>query len=216
MRTFLPYAVFVAFVLISQGLDGFAFQSLESKANSEFLQQVSNEVKPWSLIRESEMDPVALGALLPDDYLVRQYSRSRDRRQAELVIAYFRSQREGFGPHSPQVCLPAAGWIPEHRSIRRLPDGSGGQFEANYFRIHNSGRKSVVLYWYQSAHRTSVGEIEARIWLALDTLLYKGSDISLVRITTAIEDGDESSAVSSASEFAALIYKDLRRFWQAR
>src|SRR6267378_2464497 len=63
-------------------------------------------------------------ALAVDDYVNRVYL-DEDREPVGLYIGYFKSQRTDESLHSPQNCLPGAGWQPlstDHLWLKS-PDG---------------------------------------------------------------------------------------------
>ena len=55
------------------------------------------------------IDDESLGVLGVDDYLNRVYGRPSIA-PVSLYIGYYASQRQGDTIHSPQNCLPGAGW----------------------------------------------------------------------------------------------------------
>jgi EpsI family protein len=177
------------------------------------LKDLPREIRGWRLAEEMQFGADILGALAPDDYLARLYNRDRDQKGGELLVAYFRTQSEGFGPHSPKVCLPASGWDPVEQTVVNVSDGKGGMFPANHFVIQNGERKSVVLYWYHTAERVSVGEIEARLWLAWDSLMFRGTDIALVRLIVPFAGSNAQDATEAARDMGTVVHENLKRVW---
>ena len=56
-----------------------------------------------------------------DDYLSGLYSRPGEAETVDLFLSWYGSQTEGHAIHSPEVCLPGAGWeVAAHRA------GDGG------------------------------------------------------------------------------------------
>lgn len=211
------YTVSLVVILGVQALDTFALGSSESRAETSFLQRMPREINGWAQTHQAGLDADVQSALRPDDYLARHYTRKTDGKQAELVIVYFKSQQEGFGPHSPQVCLPAAGWIPVVKTNHDIRTGPDRKSRVNHFVIRKNGengRHSAVLYWYQTSRRTTAGEVPARMWLALDTLAFKRSDISLVRLTVPMSTIEDTLAVHAATELSEAVHSELRRLWQ--
>ena len=208
------YTIVLAAILVVQGFDTFALGQVESRTAGSFLERVPHELNGWAMTDQVGLDVDVQSALQPDDYLARYYTRQADGKRAELVIAYFKSQREGFGPHSPRVCLPAAGWMPVLQTTQAVRTGTGESVTVNYFIIRKNGRNSAVLYWYQTPRRTTAGEIPARMWLALDTLTSKRSDVSLVRITVPMPDAGDHQAVQAAAELSQAVHGELGRLWQ--
>lgn len=60
------------------------------------------------------MDPEVEAQLHADRLLSRTYLSAGQGDAASLFVAWFQSQRAGASqPHSPKVCLPGSGWVPE-------------------------------------------------------------------------------------------------------
>lgn len=216
MKPITTYTTAIALLLAVQSFDIFITSPPGEGAPPNFLRLVSTSFGEWQMLQESRFDEDILGALAPDDYLVRLYSRDDRPEVIELVIAHFRSQAKGFGPHSPQVCLPASGWLPVSNEVTHISDGGGRTFPANLYILRNGKQTNVVLYWYHSTVRASAGEIEARMWLAWDALTGAGNDISLVRVIIPASEDGEAIAVQAASAFAGDVYRDLRLHRPAR
>lgn len=210
-RRFSWHDVALAAILGGQGLAVLAWRPVEGLAGPGFLREIASPLGEWTAQHDSLLDTDVMGALQPDDYLVRYYGRGDT--QAEAVIAYFGSQTGGFGPHSPRVCLPASGWIPVERSQRDL-HSKKTVFPVNEFLIRKEDRASVVLYWYQTPKREIAGEMEARFWLAVDSLIDRNAEIALVRVTVAVGPAGREAAVAQAENFAAELHYDLQRVWR--
>jgi EpsI family protein len=68
-----------------------------------------------------------------------------------LFIAYYKSQTEGSGMHSPEVCLPTGGWevsswTPIEIGLRA--DG-GARLSVNRAIIQEGLNKQLVYYWFE-------------------------------------------------------------------
>jgi len=67
-----------------------------------------------------------------------------------VFVAWFQSQRGGESqPHSPQVCLPAAGWTPTV-SDRIAMDTRSGAATVDRYIAKLGAERAFVLYWYQT------------------------------------------------------------------
>src|SRR5262245_35749025 len=86
----------------------------------------------WSGTTEPPFTKRELEVLRLNDYVVRSYSAS-GHLPVGLYIGFWQSQRQGSSIHSPQNCLPAAGWVPTSQSILKFPDPRlpGATAEAN-------------------------------------------------------------------------------------
>jgi hypothetical protein len=83
-------------------------------------------------------------------------TRSQPQPWINLYIAYFPTQKAGDTIHSPNHCLPGAGWVPTSREWFGLrPDGSS--FPVNRYVVSKAGERQLVLYWFQ-AHGRAGGQ----------------------------------------------------------
>jgi EpsI family protein len=166
---------------------------------------VGHELPAW--------DDEVMKVLGADEYVNRRYI--HDRGIAELYIGYYRSQRQGDSIHSPQNCLPGAGWQPVASGTVTIPIGSAGarspasrSITVNRYVIQKDFDKQVVLYWFQGRGRVVASEYANRAYLVLDSLRTRRSDGALVRvISPVLSSADEASR--SAERFAAALYPKL-------
>jgi EpsI family protein len=144
------------------------------------------------------MGPDTLAVLGPGQFLVRDYHRSPAEPYVNLYVAYFPSQKTGDTIHSPQNCLPGAGWTPlqsGHISLRR---DDGTTITVNRFIISKGLVRQLVFYWYQAHDRVTPSEYLAKIYLVADAIRMNRTDGALVRVVTPITNGDEEAAQARA------------------
>jgi len=129
-----------------------------------------------------------------------------DRPEIGLYIAYLPTQRTGQSIHSPQNCLPGAGWTIQSSQVAHFSDDSGKMFEANDNMIVNGGSTQEVLYWYQLHGRSIAGDYRAKIDTLMDSIRYGRTDEALIRIITPISSSeDRNAARTRALAFARQI-----------
>jgi EpsI family protein len=167
----------------------------------------------WTTIREYPLEKEVQDVLKADDTLNRQYLDDRERGDASLFIAFFKTQRYGQAPHSPKNCLPGAGWQPSED--RRLPiavPGRPAPILVNEYVISRGSDESVVLYWYQSHSRVIAGEFAAKFWLVADAIRYRRSDTALVRILVPVRgETTRDMAERRAIDLAQTVFPDIVR-----
>src|SRR6185437_6542537 len=130
------------------------------------LEQFPATVGPWHLTTQPALSADVLGVLKADDYMVRNYATAGGD-QAQLFVAYYRSQRAGESMHSPKNCLPGAGWEPilsDEIPLASAPPGT----MINRYVVENEGNRDVVLYWYQAQGRIIASEYWGKIFLVWD------------------------------------------------
>jgi exosortase D (VPLPA-CTERM-specific) len=136
-----------------------------------------------------------LDILGPGDFLLRLYEDQQPSpTYVDLFIAYFRSQRAGDTIHSPQHCLPGAGWIPVENTHITLSLPGHGPFPANRYIIAKGDSRKLVLYWYWAHDRGVASEYWAKFYLVADSIKMNRSDGALVRITLLMYPGESAEA----------------------
>ena len=168
------------------------------------LDRIDPQISGWSAAGDSELDPNVLRVLAPTSYLSRTYRKGN--RQMDLFISYYSVQRAGETMHSPKHCLPGAGWeIWKHGSLSVPFEGK--PVEVNSYSIQNSGRRMLMVYWYQSKDRIIASEYVGKILLARDTLLTGRTAGSIVRLTLMDEPGALENASAFATELIPLVQR---------
>jgi EpsI family protein len=153
------------------------------------------------------MDDETLAILGKGDFLNRVYERSpTDPQQVGLYIGYFPTQRTGQSIHSPQNCLPGAGWTFVSSGVAELTDATGKKYEVGDYLITNGTTSEEALYWYQLHGRSIASDYKAKLYTLSDSIRLGRSDEALVRIITNINPGeDQSVARDRAMNFAEQI-----------
>jgi EpsI family protein len=108
-----------------------------------------------------------------------------------LFIGYFPTQRTGQSIHSPQHCLPGAGWVFDVSGVTQLKGPNGNQIEVGEYVISNGPVRQEVLYWYQSHGRSIASDYKAKVYTIADSIRYGRTDAALVRIITPVRPGED-------------------------
>lgn len=147
-----------------------------------------------------------LAVLGPGDFMMRNYQRLPTEPAVNLFIAFFPSQRSGDTIHSPQNCLPGAGWTPVEKSRISVMRPDGSVMRVNKYVIAKGLDRQLVYYWYQAHGRVTPSEYWAKAYLVNDAIRMNRTDGAMVRIVTPIvrEDG-EKEAEARALGFAHLV-----------
>lgn len=203
--------VLLNLVLVAQAAGFYLLSHREQTPLLRPLQELPGRFENWSAVEDVELDPETLRILHPDAYLLRGYQQDRTALPGSLFVAYFRSQRSGHGPHTPQNCLPGQGWVPEKSGLLRLASPEGeSSIEVNRYVVARGEEKSVVLYWYQTPSRIIANEYRAKLQLVFDSIRYGRSDTALVRLVVPVLE-DEQAAEQAAVELAVRAHSAVRR-----
>jgi EpsI family protein len=161
----------------------------------------------WTTVNEFPLDQEVLDKLQPDDYLNRNYSAANGQQLVNLFIGYFNTRRNGRAPHSPQWCLPGAGWKSVYSKRVSIPLAAGtSQLPANEYLVEKGANQQLVLYWYHQGTRTVANEVVAQIYSLPDLVLHLRTDTALVRIIVPVQGNDRQAAIGTAVEFAKTVY----------
>jgi EpsI family protein len=158
-----------------------------------------------------------LAVLGVEDYLTRTYW-SATRGTVGLYIGYWKSQRQGDTIHSPQNCLPGAGWeaVAQGRVAISNPHAPGSPpAEINRFIVRKGLEQQVVLYWYQSHGRIVASEYWGKLYLMADAVRLNRTDGALVRITIPVlgtAPGAAEEAERAGLDFANVLLPALRGY----
>ncbi len=191
--------------LIGQGALVYWIAGTEQPPRPPALSQFPASFDRWLLRREDPIDADIADTLRADGLLSRTYFDTAGD-SAQLLVAWFQSQRAGTSqPHSPKVCLPAAGWTPESTGDLTLVT-SAGTITVNRYVVANRGERAVVLYWYQARRRVVAGEWASKLWLMADSIRDRRTDTSLVRIVVESQKANDARATQTAADFARAAY----------
>jgi EpsI family protein len=127
-----------------------------------------------------------------------------------LFIGYFPTQRTGQSIHSPQNCLPGAGWTFLSKGVTEFTDSTGKQYRVGDYLITDGRATQEVLYWYQMHGRSIASDYAAKLYTLADSIRYGRTDAALVRIITPVFQGEDrvearNRAVQFAQQIAPLL-----------
>jgi EpsI family protein len=144
---------------------------------------------------DTPIDKDALDVLGKGEFLLRIYQNQvQPQPFVDLFIAYYRSQRTGETPHSPQHCLPGAGWAPVENTRVKLSMPGHEPFPVNRYVISRQDARQIVLYWFWAHNRGVASEYWNKYYLVADSIKMNRSDGALIRITSPIQPGETVEA----------------------
>jgi EpsI family protein len=130
-----------------------------------------------------------------------------------LFIGYFASQRTGQTMHSPQNCLPGAGWTFDSRKYMEIQDVNGKTYKVGEYVISNGDVKQFVIYWYQAHGRSIPNEYVAKGYMVADAIRWNRTDGALVRVITQVMPSESLEAAEArALHFTQQMAPNLPQF----
>ena len=158
--------------------------------------------------RSAPLADDVLAQLGVDDYVNRTYVKSGT--PIGLYIGYYASQRQGDTIHSPQNCLPGAGWHPVSSAIRDINAG-GRTVRVNEYVIEKGLSRQVALYWYQGRGRVVANEYANKALLMLDAATLHRTNGGLVRVLAPVSTSTDETR-KAATAFAVALFPFLDKY----
>jgi EpsI family protein len=203
----IPRAVLVIAVLASAALFGSHVAGREVAVDREPLAALSHAIDGWQGREARPLADDVVALLGVDDYIHRTYV-SATGAPVALYAGYYRSQRQGDTIHSPQNCLPGAGWHPVSSTTITL-ESAGRRVPVNQYVIQKGLDQQVVVYWYQGRGRVVANEYANKALLMWDAATVQRTSGGLVRVMSPITPGRDAAAEVAA--FATALLPRLER-----
>jgi exosortase D (VPLPA-CTERM-specific) len=141
------------------------------------------------------LDPEVETVLGATDYINATYLSPSGTATVSFFAAWYASQTDGAGIHSPEVCLPVGGW--EVFSLDpyaiSLPTTRYGDFQVNRAVIQKGLSNQLVYYWFDQRGRRMTNDYAAKATVVYDSLTRGRTDGAMVRFTTPIADGESEA-----------------------
>ncbi len=200
-------ALLATLILVGQGVVYYTGSNKEVIPAVQPWNQFPATVEDWHAVEDIPLDQDTLDKLRPDDYLNRNYASRDARTLANFFVGYFNSRRNGRAPHSPEWCLPGAGWKSVSTRRIKIPIASETQtLTANEHIIEKGLDREVVLYWYDQGTRSVAGELMAQVYSLPDLIFHGRTDTALIRIIVPEPSGEGAQARHAAVTFAQLVF----------
>ena len=152
------------------------------------------QIGEWESSPTIPLTPSVEAALGADDYHSVELKAAGAAAPVGLFMAWYDDQSDG-GTHSPEVCLPGAGW--EIAWIERVDIGAELSLDEPYYInraiIQKGEQRMMAYYWFEQHGRHIAWDYAAKFWLLWDGITIGRTDGALVRLLTPIT-GDESEA----------------------
>lgn len=183
---------------------------------SDPVRLMPEEIGGWTG-KDLPIDDEVLTVLGKGDFLNRVYAppsgSAANTPAIGLFIGYFPTQRTGQTIHSPQNCLPGAGWVFLSQRYTMLRGQNGKQYQVGEYVISNGESRQFVLYWYQSHGRSIANEYVSKAHMIADAIRYDRTDGALVRVISPISGAEDvDQARNRVNNFASRLAPMLPRF----
>lgn len=157
------------------------------------------QVGDWIQTGPARVLPPAIArALGADDYRSAGFARTGDTAHIDLFLAWYDNQSQD-GVHSPEICLPSAGWEIAwlERTDMAAQLDSQTPFALNRAIIQRGQERMMVYYWFEQKGRRIAWDFAAKYWLMADGIRTGRTDGALVRMSTPISAGEADAAAEA-------------------
>jgi EpsI family protein len=199
----LTRALVAVALIVGAGVYARGASGPERVPSREPLETLPAALDQWTGREAQPLADDVLAQLGVDEYVNRRYLADTGM-PISLYVGYYASQRQGDTIHSPQNCLPGAGWQPVFSDRASLPIGDR-TMTVNRFVIQKGLDRQAVFYWYQGRGRVVANEFANKGWLMLDAATRRRTDGGLVRLITPITDSQDAAFRALAAFSAALM-----------
>lgn len=177
-----------------------------------------NQVGDWKRGPHQPLEPEIEQVLGADDYLSVYMRQPGTAGQVELFVAWYENQNNG-GVHSPEVCLPGAGW--EIARLEQIPMQLGGDSPQsstlNRAIIQKGVNRMLVYFWYDQRGVRTASMYQAKMQLMLGRFLDGRNDSAIVRLITPIGPKEsEAEAEARLQQAMTSLVDPLPRFIPGR
>lgn len=147
-------------------------------------------IDAWSGKRGT-LEDWTVQVLAADEYLLADFTNSEAQMGVNLFISYYLSTSDGTGIHSPEICIPGAGWEVSGWREAEVKLGDGiAPFSVNRAIIQKGRNRQLVYYWFEQRGRRLASEYATKFYTVWDSATIGRSDGALMRIITPLQEGE--------------------------
>lgn len=172
----------------------------------------------WRSGLPKQLEPAVEKTLGADDYHSVYFSKPDVEAPVELFMAWYDDQTQG-GTHSPEICLPGAGWeIAWLERVDIAPEvGLDEPFRLNRAVIQKGENRMLAYYWFEQQGSHVAWDFAAKMNLLVSGVTIGRTDGALMRLITPIGRGEsEEAAEARLKEMFLLTVETMPRFVPGR
>jgi exosortase D (VPLPA-CTERM-specific) len=207
----LPWVASVALVIAAVPVHAAMMNRPQAIPERPGLATLPLEIGAWRG-QPSSVDARTQDILDSSDYFLGDFVREDDDGTVNLWVAYYDAQVKQAALHTPQQCLPGAGWeFVSLESVEAPVTGHRGDpFDVNRALVTDGRRSMLVYYWLEARGGQFVNAQRFKFANVRDSVLERRSDGALVRLITPLEGGEsEAEAEARLVDFMRAAYPAL-------
>ena len=178
------------------------------------------QVGKWRQFGEEQsFTPAVERILAADDYHAVQFGQSPSSPTIDFFTAWYEDLAENGVMHTPEICLPGAGWeIAKVEMVdisREL--GLNSPYEVNRIIIQKGSQRSLVYYWFTHMGHAIPRSASAKVSVLTRGVIAGRSDGAIIRLISPIGEGQsEDVAEAQMNDLLKELLTELPRFIPGR
>ena len=143
--------------------------------------------------KRRRMEPDIERVLAADDYFNAYFTKPGDAVGVDFFTAYYKKLTEGQGIHSPEVCIPTAGWEMAQLEAEEIQiKGTDiAPFSVNRAIIEKGLQQQLVYFWFEQRGRRLTNDYAAKAYNIWDSVTQGRTDGALVRVITPLKPNEK-------------------------
>ncbi len=217
LRFVRPSAAMITAAVMMVGAAG-AWQFMPARdigvINRDSLVLFPRELGEWRQVDQELLSTRVARSLGADDYHSVTFAKEGEPASVGFFTAWYEDQSQG-GVHSPEICLPSAGWEIAWLERTDITQEMGTEMPFNINRaiIQKGETRMMVYYWFEQKGRKVAWDFAAKFYLMVDGIKTGRTDGALVRLTTLItRDETEADAEARLTGLLQEVMPALPRF----
>ena len=146
----------------------------------------------------------------PADIISREYVGTSGEK-VDLYVSYHGKQTSKSHPHSPRMCMPASGWVPSGNAQKSISLSDGGIVRAVRAKYVKGLDQMIVLYWYQTGRRYMTTEYLQKLYMVIDGIFRRRTDIAFVRVSALVDREGLAAAEKRLENFVKVFVPALNQ-----
>jgi EpsI family protein len=206
---------FIVAVILLAGTLGLA-QGVEFREKTPVAQPFAKfplQVADWEG-RRGAIEQEFIDQLTFSDYVVVDY-RNPAGQVVNFYTAYYETQRKGESIHSPETCLPGAGWEFKKAGTVTLPiqNRRGEPMTVNKALVELGAARQLSYFWFPQRDRVLTNAWQLKVYNFWDALTRQRTDGALVRLITPVYPNEDAvQAEERLTAFTVQIVPVLNEF----
>jgi EpsI family protein len=131
--------------------------------------------------------------------------------KVDVYVSYHGKQTSEAHPHSPRICLPASGWFPSGSFQNSISLGDGTDVRVVEGHYIKGLDRRVFWYWYQTGTRYFTNEYLEKVYMIVDAMFRRRTDIAFIRLTTDVNEGGIVAAQKRLKDFVKVLVPQLNQ-----